>query len=244
MRINAQVVKVADGFHLWSQTYDRDLTDIFAVQDEIAREVVKAMKVKLLAGKGPGEQRGTNPEAYAQFLLGNQLWRDAGNSGAMLAAYEKAVALDPTWAPAWARLASARATWVRGETRAGAAARHLRALEAAEKAVAIDPGLAVAYAVRGNLRMDYQWNWDGARPDFERAPRAGSRRRNRDEGVRKVVGLSGSWSRRGPPAAEGGRARSSPLDELVVAGGHLHQPRSARFGPKRHPACSGALELQ
>src|SRR5256885_14147522 len=69
VRVTAQVVKVADGFHVWSRTYDRDLTDIFAVQDEIARAVVEALKVKLLPGWSLVEQRAVNPAAHDQWLL-------------------------------------------------------------------------------------------------------------------------------------------------------------------------------
>jgi TolB-like protein len=71
VRISAQLVKADDGFHLWSESYDRDLKDIFAVQDEIARAVTSALQLKLLAGKSqapPPALQITNPEAYQDFL--------------------------------------------------------------------------------------------------------------------------------------------------------------------------------
>jgi TolB-like protein len=106
MKITAQLVNTSDGFHVWSRTFDRDLTDIFPVQEEIARDVVAALKVRLLPGRAPSTKwmRTSNPEVHNQYLLGREFdrrgstddWRRA------LAAYQKALALDPEYAPAWA----------------------------------------------------------------------------------------------------------------------------------------------
>ena len=75
VRITTQLINASDGFHLWSETYDRKLTDIFAVQDEIARAVVAALKLKLLPGQAPTtrDRRTANPEVYNQYLLGRQI---------------------------------------------------------------------------------------------------------------------------------------------------------------------------
>ena len=171
VRVTAQVVKVADGFHVWSQTYDRELTDIFAVQDEISRAVVEALKVKLLPGRNLVSQRAVDPVAHDRLLLAQRMWRETGvDRAAILAIYEKVVTLDPGYAAGWAYLATAlQFVAPPDETKEAAAARLHRAVEAAEKAVNLDPALADGYAARGLLRMINLWDWNGAKADFERA---------------------------------------------------------------------------
>ena len=106
VRITVQLIKASTDTHLWSQTYDRKLDDIFAIQDEIAADVVKQLKVTLL-GEGP-KSRTTDPEAYAFYLQAVQLGRlrtaEAYEQSAAL--YQKVLAIDPRYAPAWGGLAS------------------------------------------------------------------------------------------------------------------------------------------
>jgi TolB-like protein len=101
VRITAQLIAAADGYHVWSKTFERELTGVFAVQDEIAAAVVEAMKLKLLA-----KQRVTNPEAYAQYLLAKELVRQHPNRKPVVAAYARSIALDPGHAPSWAALST------------------------------------------------------------------------------------------------------------------------------------------
>ena len=105
VRITAQLIKAGTDTHLWSQTYDRKLDDIFAIQDEIAADVVKQLKVTLL-GAAP-KARTTDPEAYALYLqavqLGRQSTAEAYEQSDAL--YRKVLAIDPRYAPAWAGLA-------------------------------------------------------------------------------------------------------------------------------------------
>jgi TolB-like protein/Tfp pilus assembly protein PilF len=175
VRITVQLINAADGYHLWSEAYDRKLTDVFAVQDEIAHSVVAALRAKLVPEKGPGsKQRQTsNPDAYAQYLLGRQLFNRNNDDGFRRAvqAFEKALALDSGFAPAWAGLAMA--TYLDADSSAANSAAleegQRRALAAAEKAVQLGPDLGEAYAARGNLRASIKWDWAGAVADFERA---------------------------------------------------------------------------
>ena len=175
VRVTAQLVKVADGYHLWSRTFDRDIADVFAVQDEIASAVVQALRVKLLAGRGPSSllHRTGNPEVYSQYLLGRQLDREDRVADARLAvdAYRSALALDPTYAPAWAAL-SQSLFWGYANVDGAAAelqASRQEAMAAAEQAVALAPELAEGYAARAFLRATIAWDYAGARSDFERA---------------------------------------------------------------------------
>lgn len=110
LRITAQLINTTSGFHLWSERYDRDLTDIFAVQDEIAGRVVEALKAHFLGAKVATATQGTtNVEAYNQFLRGNYFIDDSSeeNLAKARSAYESAIALDPNFARAYAGLATA-----------------------------------------------------------------------------------------------------------------------------------------
>ena len=104
IRITAQLIKTRDGFHVWSQTYNRTLNDIFVTQDEIAAAVVRELKVTLL-GELP-EQRPTDPEVYTLYLQGNYFSRLGGKENAQraLQALKQALAIDPEYAPAWSGL--------------------------------------------------------------------------------------------------------------------------------------------
>jgi serine/threonine-protein kinase len=144
------------------------LTGIFAVQDEIGKEVVQALKVKLLAGSAPQRARTTSDEAYLEYLRGKQLVRSDAPMSLAIAAYEKAIAIDPGYAPAWAELAT-RTAFALGHEPAGSSRAREKALAAAEKAVALAPDLAEPYEARGLVRMFILWDWEGARADIERA---------------------------------------------------------------------------
>jgi TolB-like protein/Flp pilus assembly protein TadD len=175
MRVTATLVQAADGQHLWSRTFQRPLTDLFAVQDEIAGAVVQALKVKLLAGRTPSSQlhRTASPEAYAQYLLGRQLAREDRPSAfkEAVAAFRRALELDPTYAPAWAGLSQAL-FWGFANVDASAESMNrarTEAMAAAEQAITLAPELAEGYASRGFLRVCLEWDWIGARSDLERA---------------------------------------------------------------------------
>ena len=172
IRITTQLINAADGYHLWSETYDRKVTDVFALQDEIARAVVAALKLKLLQPPTSLERRTSKPEAFNQYLLGKQFFHrnNEGDFRRAKQAFEGAVALDPGYAPAWAGLALAT-FWVADSESSLAAiiAGQDRALEAANKAVALAPDLPDGYRARGYLRVPVAWDFEGSRADFERA---------------------------------------------------------------------------
>src|SRR5262245_37972033 len=138
VRITAQLIRAAEGYHLWSETYERKMDDIFKIQDEIAGEVVKELKVKLL-GAAP-KVRTTDPKAYTLYLQARELGRQRttetlGQSDALLL---QALEIDPRYAPAWERLANNfvdKASIGALSNREG----YARAREAVEKALRIDP---------------------------------------------------------------------------------------------------------
>lgn len=152
VRITAQLVDASSGNHVWSQTYDRKLDDIFKIQDEIAADVVKQLKVKLL---GAAPKTGvTDPKAYALFLQARQLGRqfnaDACKSSNTL--YHQALVIDPRYAQAWVGLASNFANEMNNGTLSNA--QGLRQAHAAiEQALAIDPGFAAPQGQLGYLAI-------------------------------------------------------------------------------------------
>ena len=174
VRVTARVVNVADGYRRWTQTYDRELTDIFSVQEEIARSVVDALQVKFLEeAVSPIRSHATeNPQVYAQYLIGRQQYHRLSREGFRRAveAYEKALALDPGYAPAWAALGIPLYYLAEeAPTPKAYAEQTLRALAAAEKAVSLSPDLPDALSTRGILRAVVQYDWPGAKADLERA---------------------------------------------------------------------------
>jgi TolB-like protein/Flp pilus assembly protein TadD len=166
LRITAQLIRADSGYHLWSQTYDREDKDIFAVQDDIARSVVTALKVTLGAAlqiKGP---RGTdNDEAYNQFLLGRQLERgNLEDNRLAVEAYQKAIALDPNYAAAYAGRAVAEAYAADIGEQGGLE----RAANDVEKAIELAPNDPSGYLARSFIRQNWLWDWFGAQADIEK----------------------------------------------------------------------------
>jgi TolB-like protein/lipoprotein NlpI len=168
LRVTTQLVRAADGEHLWSETYDRAMRDIFKVQDEIAAAVVAALKLKLAPGQNSSPRRSTNPDAYFQYLLGEQFFSRGSDEDyrRSVAAYRQAIALDPNYAAAYAGLANSE-YYLSDVT--GDAAGLDRAMSAAERAVTLAPDQPMGYAARGELRSSIAWDWSGAQSDFARA---------------------------------------------------------------------------
>ncbi len=165
VRITAQLIDGRAGDQLWAERWDRDLTDIFALQDEISQAIVAALKLKLLPEEKKAiERRGTsNPEAYNLFLMARRYY--LGQSGKrrdlVIRLCERAIDLDPAYARAWALLAVMQA---------GNAARSAEAsdagLEAADRALALDPELAEAHAAKG-LLLTRLGRYDEAQEEIE-----------------------------------------------------------------------------
>jgi TolB-like protein/class 3 adenylate cyclase/Tfp pilus assembly protein PilF len=185
VRITAQLIEVATDSHLWSESYDRELEDIFAVQDDIAQSVVKELRSALLGEKpdasvtaavkaevrAAAKGRGENAEAYRLYLQGrffeDRLTRD--DTAKAIGYYRQALELDPEYALAWGGLSRAYSnqggySWDVEVTEAFAKAR-----EAAERALQLDPDLAEGHAALGEIRRLHDWDWKGADASFRRA---------------------------------------------------------------------------
>ena len=175
VRITAQLIDGRGGGHVWADRFDRDLTDIFAIQDEITKEIVRALRLKLLPEEKKAiEQRGTNdPGAYNLYLLARQYWI-TGNHGDMrreervMRICGRAVEIDPYYAQAWALLAMAQSSlryqFDRAEVDDGFAAAH--------SALAIDPTIAEAHLPMVK-RLQQNGRADAAAAEMEAAVRLG-----------------------------------------------------------------------
>ena len=151
VRITAQLVRADTGYHLWSETYDRTLDDVFRVQDEIAMAVVRALKVSLLEGSLASADKPGGAEAHALYLQGRYYaMRDTRDDLAKgIAALEQAVRLAPMSAPYWAQLSRAYSN--ANDPSLDWNTFHERALQAAEKALALDPTLPEAHIARAKV---------------------------------------------------------------------------------------------
>jgi TolB-like protein/Tfp pilus assembly protein PilF len=159
IRVTAQLIKVDDGYHLWSETYDRQLDDVFAIQDEIATEVVGALKQTLLGEEDravlASVRTTSNTEAYASYLRGKHMIKDRTSEGLYkaLREFRHATDVDPGFAPAWAGMANAYSLLGNYGFRPNDEVLPL-AREAVDKALAIDPELGEAWAAQGLLYME------------------------------------------------------------------------------------------
>jgi len=168
IRVTAQLIKADDGFHVWSETFDRNLDDIFVVQDEIAEAVVRGLKVTLL-GELP-EQRPTDPEVYTLYLQGISFSKLGGKENAQrsVQVLKQALAIDPKYAPAWSALSY---SYARLEFYGGLPFDEgvALAMHALDKALEIDNQLASAWASLAWMKRTVFWDWQGARAAIEKA---------------------------------------------------------------------------
>jgi serine/threonine protein kinase/tetratricopeptide (TPR) repeat protein len=172
LRVTAQLVAVADGCHLWSDRYDRDAGDVFAVQDEISSAIADTLRVKLLGAgaRSPASQRSADPEAHNLFLRGRFLAAKRTREGLEkgIECFERAIAKDPEYALAYAGLANAL-TRLALQWAASPAEALPRAEKAATRALKLDDGLAEAHAAMGRVEYAFRHNADGAERELRRA---------------------------------------------------------------------------
>jgi len=172
LRITAQLINIADGYHLWSKRYDREMDDIFAIQDEITGAIVEQLRVELI-----GQEKETivkryteDLEAYELYLKGVYYWNKLTQDGfeRSIECYEKAIEKDPHYALAYAALADGH--WLSSFW--GSLPPHRtypKAREAAEKAIEMDDTLGQAHASLACVHTFYDWDWESAEREFERA---------------------------------------------------------------------------
>jgi len=168
LRITTQLIDVETDAHLWSETYDETMDNIFAVQDTISHSVAEALKIVLLREETVTQQRETNPEAYNAYLLGKHFYSQGKNLQKAVRYFQQALAIDSNYAPAWVELSRIHSDQANdGSMPVGKGYEKAR-LEA-EKALELDPNLADAHLQIGWIKRRYDWDWSGADESYQRA---------------------------------------------------------------------------
>ncbi|HUP19666.1 MAG TPA: adenylate/guanylate cyclase domain-containing protein [Gemmatimonadota bacterium] len=169
VRIQAQLIDAATGYQMWSRSYDRELVDVFAVQEEISRAIADQLRVNIAGGTLLAKQETADPEAHALVLRGRAVARQGTPESYVEAVrlYRQAIERDPAYARAHALLAG-RLTWqayFRYIPREG----YEEARAAADRALALDPELADAHTVRGVVADLHEWDFARAEEHFQRS---------------------------------------------------------------------------
>ncbi len=168
VRVTAKLIRARDSSHLWAETYERTLDDIFQIQDEIAAAVVAQLKVRLL-GEIP-RSRQTDSKAYALFLQARELARQYNQAAfeRSIELYQQALAIAPAYAAAWAGLAESY-IWLTNRALLDVNSGYALARDAANTALTLDPEQALAHASLGRIAMLYESDLESAAQDLEQA---------------------------------------------------------------------------
>ena len=168
LRVTAQLINVEDGFHLWSERYDRDMDDIFAIQDEIALAITEKLKVTFEEEKPIiGRTKTENKESYELYLKGRFFFNKRGEGlHKGLIYFQQAINIDPEFALAYVAIGEAYALLSFYSLMPPNDALP-KAREAANKAIQLDPGYAEAHLTLAFINTVYDWNWEEARKQFQ-----------------------------------------------------------------------------
>jgi serine/threonine-protein kinase len=170
LRVTAQLNSVNDGYHLWSETYERELKDVFTVQDEISKSIVNTLQLRLAASTRTARSVPENLETYDLYLQGRYHWGRWRSEGAENAIryFEQAIAKDPKYAAAYAGLADSYA-WLGFFGALPPNEAMPKAKQFAEQALALDDSSAEAHTSLGYVKSLYEFDWAGAEREFKRA---------------------------------------------------------------------------
>jgi serine/threonine protein kinase/TolB-like protein/Flp pilus assembly protein TadD len=170
LRITAQLVRADNGYHLWSETYDRELDDIFKVQDEIAGAVIKSLKISLFSS-APQSPNAGNSQAYALYLQGryfaDRSW-DPATERKAVDLLQQAVRVDPSYARAWATLAGLYTQEATTGIRPAKEGRD-NALRAADSAITFGPDLPETHMAKAKIDYYLDWDWAAAGAEIKNA---------------------------------------------------------------------------
>src|SRR5690349_14038446 len=172
LRLTAQLIRVKDQTHLWSQDYDYAAKDTLNVEDEVAKAVAREIRVRLTSQQQEdlGRSRPVNPEAFDAYLQGYYYWQRGTDKDTDVASkyFERATQIDSSYALAWAWLSRAR-NWQADEGLIPMEEGRRLSREAIERALALNPNLAAAHAQMGRIKQQVDYDWAGADASFQRA---------------------------------------------------------------------------
>ena len=173
IRVTAQLIRGATDEHFWSETYDRELRDVFAVQSELAQSIAEKVQVTVTGAEHARltAARPVAPEVYESYLKGRFVLNQSSsraNVEKSIAYFENAIKMDPNFAPAYVGLAAASSQL--GTVFVGASPDETRpkVISAARKALELDPDLAEAHVILANVLQE-QWHWRDAETEYRRA---------------------------------------------------------------------------
>ena len=211
LRVSVRLLRVADGKQLWAQNFDQEFTTIFDLQDVIAERVAQALAVRWAGGASTrGAPYTRDPEAYALYASGQFAWTRQTEPGQLqaIAFFEQAIARDPNYALAYTGLADSYAVLgvfgIRAPKEVFPTAR-----QAVEKALSIDPDLAAAHSALGHIKVQYEYDWDGAAREYARAIQLDPTLGLDVSPTRTLVCLAGGHRSRGGRRATGAAARAA-----------------------------------
>jgi TolB-like protein/lipoprotein NlpI len=172
VRVTAQLIAASSDHHLWARTYERDVKDVLALQDEVARDIAAEIRIKLTS-KERGlltQVHAVDPEAHDAYLRGRYWWskRDAEGEWKGLEYFQQAIAKDPNYALAYAGVAD---SYIMLGHHGGLTPKEAlpKARQAAHKALELDPSLAEAHASLAIVKLSSDWDWPGAESEFKQA---------------------------------------------------------------------------
>jgi adenylate cyclase len=172
IRITAQLIEVESGFHLWSQKFDKELVDIFEVQDEISKSIVEQLLAELDKHQSitPAKTKTRNMEAYNLFLQGRFQWSKRTSVGLKksIEYFEKAIEKESDYAPAYAALSDSYSLLCAYHIMSPEDS-ILKARSIANRAAILDPTMAAAFEAIGHVELLYDWNWEHARQSYRHA---------------------------------------------------------------------------
>ena len=172
LRITAQLIDVADGYHIWSESYDRELDDLFEVQDEIAVSIVNALRIELGVEEQEQLERHhtENRQAFELYQRGRFFWnqRTEGGLNTAIEYFLQAIELDPEYTMAYVGLAESYIL-LTGFGFSRPEETLPRAEEYVERALQLDPSMGEVYSIRANIRVIRNYDWEGAESDFRKA---------------------------------------------------------------------------
>ena len=223
VRVTAQLIKVSDGFHLWSERYDREWTDIFAIQDEITQAITSALRIRLSADSSTPRRHQPNLRAYEAYLKARELWSRAfpGSFEQTKAMLEHAIALDPQFALPYSLLGGCYTMLANlGFKPAHEMMPLARAAE--EEALRVDPALPEAHALLGVCAGGFGHDWIGAEREWRLCDGARADLKRRALLVWQslsVADRSRRGSRRDHGEGAGGRSAEPPVSSSFMRAG-------------------------
>jgi len=242
LRITAQLINVKDGYHLWSERFDREMQDIFAIQDEISQAIVDALKITLVGASDVSKvKRHTdNIEAYNLALRGRYFWSKRTERGLLKAieCFEQAVALDAGYAPAHVGLADCYCLLAAYHIKSpGESMPQARA--AAATAMKLDSTLAEAWEAKAHVRLLDDWNWKDAEREYRKAIELNTGYATAHQRLALLLSLSGRFDEAREQIA---RARELEPLSLIISADVSLVSYMARDFESAHRQCLATLD--